>query len=62
MTTKLVSPRGSDLRFKGGETQEDAKEKLIPSTQEKGRLSTQESEEETGLRSPRRGMKSGRKG
>jgi len=62
MTTKLVSPRGSDLRFKGGETQEDVKEKLIPSTQEKGRLSTQESEEETGLRSPRRGMKSGRQG
>jgi hypothetical protein len=62
MTTKLVSPRGSDLRFKGGEPQEDAKEKLIPSTQEKGRLSTQESEEETGLRSPRRGMKSARQG
>jgi hypothetical protein len=62
MTTKLVSPRGTDLRFKAGETHEDAKEKFIPSTQEKGRLSTQESEEETGFRSPRRGMKSGRQG
>lgn len=64
MTTRLVSPRRADLKFKAGESQEDFKgEKYIPSTQEKGRISTQESEDESGLRSPtRRGQKSGRQG
>jgi hypothetical protein len=64
MTTKLVSPRGGDLKFKAGESQETAKgEKVIPSMQERGRVSTQESEDESVVRSPsRRGLKSGRQG
>ena len=64
MSAKLISPKSSDMKFKGGEGHEEVKaEKYIPSTQERGRLSTQESEEEFGKKSPRKiGLKSGTQG